>query len=285
MNTGDLFSPSSPSDTASDKGLSPEDLKRRERLTRLSQDKENRKNHSPFRTKTIRYLRLILPLMAIALIAVILTWDNSEPVAPTDTQLLEDRQSNRRIQQNELTAPRFESVDNKNQPYTITAKRAVQNDSDENLVILEKPFADMLMKSGNWVALEAAAGLFNQDEQRLILDGNVQLFYDKGYTMQSPQLHINLKSKQAWSDKDIQINGPAGTLVATGMEANQTDENLIFHGPAKLVLKSDFSFSDPDKTGGNNETPEADAASTTATDTGSNSDSDALNPEEVQINE
>lgn len=205
-----------------------------ERLERLSRrptkKAQNNTRHSAF----IRRMRIVLPLIAGVIIAILFAWHSFQnSVIPTLEDAVEIPKS---VGKNELINPRFESIDKKQQPYTITAERAVQEKNNENLVILEKPDGDMMLKDGAWVALRADQGAFRQDSQQLFLKGAVEIFHDLGYQLKTEQLHINIKNHTAWSDVDIYIHGPKGTLEARGLKANSESEHLIFTGPARLVL-------------------------------------------------
>lgn len=215
------------------------DVERRERLGRLAQGQGH---YNPAYSAFIRRARLILPVVALIIAAVVFAWGNmgDDSILPSS----DPAKVPKSLGKNELLNPRFESTDEKKQPYTITAKRAFQEKSDENLVLLDEPLADILLNSGNWVALEAQKGWFEQDEQKLLLTGEVRLFHDEGYQIETPQLHIDLEKNTAWSDDEVYGQGPAGTLNAQGLRANSTDENLFFTGPAKLVLIRSVSKKD-----------------------------------------
>ena len=57
---------------------------------------------------------------------------------------------------------KFQSEDSDNQPYTITADKATQNSENMDKILLDKPVADISLKGGNWVALKAKQGAYNQ---------------------------------------------------------------------------------------------------------------------------
>lgn len=204
--------------------------KRLDRLTRTSE----KKAYNPSYTKFIRSMRIVLPLVAVAIAAIVFTWTTvqEEQLADLQAQIEMPQQ----IGKNELLDPRFESRDEKNQPYTITAKRAIQGETNENLIILEEPLADMLLSSGNWIAIEARQGAFRRDNLRLLLKGAVRIFHDQGYQLETEQLNIDIKENIAWSETDVYVQGPEGFLEAKGLQAEQNKGNLVFAGPAKLTL-------------------------------------------------
>lgn len=191
---------------------------------------------NPFYSRLIRWLRLALPLTALAIAAIVFTWSG-----PRQSLLTADMKPElkKTIGKNELVSPRFENTDAQNRPYTLTAQRAVQDEQDGNIVILDKPVGDMMLDNGHWVAMESAEGIFQQSERKLLLRGNVRLFHDGGYQLDTPELHIDVQNNTALSDKDVYGQGPEGTIEAKGLEGDNVKGTLIFKGPAKLVLNTE----------------------------------------------
>lgn len=212
---------------------SPDDLSQ-ERLDRLSRRDGSRAIYSTKYSVFIRRMRIALPLLAGFIVALLFAWNALHNEKSIITVTEADMPKTTR--KNELVEPRFESVDDKDQPYTVTAARAIQSDKDENLVILEKPVADILLNEGAWVALRADQGAFRQDTRRLLLKGHVELFHDRGYQMETDRLQINIEERTAHSKSDIYIYGPEGTLNAKGLQADVERDLLVFTGPARLVL-------------------------------------------------
>jgi len=183
----------------------------------------------------VRFMRVVLPLVAAGMIGLLVAWPRVETTMeaiPKEAVLPQEQD----VGGNELLSPRFESRDKKDQPFTITASRAVQSARDPQVVLLEKPMADITLKNGTWLAAEAGKGAYRQDDEKLLLESNVKLFHDDGYELLTEKLLVNIKTQEAWSDQPVRLHGPAGTLDATGMVANGPEDKLIFTGPAKLVM-------------------------------------------------
>lgn len=210
-----------------------------EKKTRLEQLTRPQEHKLPgrFYTGFVRFLRLALPLAALSIIALLFSWPQMEEtlIEAQDESLIPAATS-----RNELLSPRFESADEKNQPFTITAKRALQSDTDPDIILLDKPMADITLNSGAWVAAEAMNGQYRQEAEKLMLEGDVVLFHDKGYEMKTEQLMVDLKGRQASSEADIYGQGPAGTIKATGLQAYSEGGKLIFKGPVRLVLNREI---------------------------------------------
>ena len=96
-------------------------------MRHLVAERPRQKNNiSPFYSRTVRWLRLALPLIALGLTAVVFTWNSNTQVAMIADK--NDKKIPTTVGKNELLNPRFEGADQKGQPYTLTATRAVQEE-------------------------------------------------------------------------------------------------------------------------------------------------------------
>lgn len=201
---------------------------------RLSQLGAGRRpGNSRLYSRYVRFLRLALPLIAIGIIALIMTWPRIEN---TMEPIKKEAVIPLTVGKNEVISPRFESRDEKQQPYRITADLAVQSPTNQDIVFLEKPAADITLNSGAWLAVKADKGAYRQHDERLLLEGAVEIFHDAGYRLLTEKMLVNMQTGRVFSETPVHANGPAGTLNAAAMEGNNTDGLLIFKGPARLVL-------------------------------------------------
>jgi len=185
----------------------------------------------PAYTRLVKFLKLALPLVSVALIAILFCWpymaDSPEPAPREFTE--------ETVMKNELISPRFESRDKQNQPYSVTADRAVQSDRDPDLVLLENPKATLTLEKGD-VGASALHGAYAQETEALRLEQNVVLTYD-GYEFHASAVDVDLKGYSAFSDRPVEGAGPDASLSAAGLKADGNTDTLILTGPAKLVLK------------------------------------------------
>jgi lipopolysaccharide export system protein LptC len=184
-----------------------------------------------FYGRVARGLRVVLAFGILATIVIIFLWPELDSSAPSVA-----KQAPPDIASNELVKPRFEAIDPDQQPYTITADRAIQNTQDSDLIDMIKPVADITLKDGTWLSLEADRGAYRQAAGTMNLTGHVRLFQDEGYELRGTKVAIDMKAGRVISDEAVEGQGPAGTLVATGMDASQNTGILIFNGPAVLTL-------------------------------------------------
>lgn len=198
-------------------------------LNRQPNERAFNENYTPF----IRSMRILLPLTALSIIAVLFSWNilKSDKIVPAKTT----PQAKASNVKNELLNPRFDSLDDKNQPYTITAARALQGTNEEP-VLLESPMADIILKNGNWLAIQSDQGIYRQKNENLLLKKNVRLFYDQGFTFNTEELDIDIRAGTAKTDLKVTGYGPSGRINASGIYADSQKELLQFKGPSKLII-------------------------------------------------
>ena len=111
------------------------------------------------RSNLVRTLRFVLPGVAALLIGAVAAWPLLQSrigrIPIGFSTVTQDE-----IDQQRMINPRYVGVDDRNQPFTITADAATRIDAKSNLVELDRPKADMALKDGHWVALTATSGTF-----------------------------------------------------------------------------------------------------------------------------
>jgi lipopolysaccharide export system protein LptC len=183
----------------------------------------------------VTLLKRALPLLAFAALALIALW-------PQITGLEEQvRVSYRKPSVNVPTGaasvvePRFQGTDDRGRPYTLSADSATQ-EQGADAVALARPRGDVTLEDGAWVMLQSDAGTFHRGERRLDLSGNVALFHDSGYEMQTDAAEVDLREGTATGSEPVAAQGPAGTLDAVGFTLRERGDVVIFGGPARMVL-------------------------------------------------
>lgn len=208
---------------------------RANKLDRLIRERDTIGHHNPKWSRFVRRMRFILPLLALGLFAIVFVWGDiqSNNIIPTSEEAAKLAPT---IGKNELVNPRFESVDKDNQPFVMTAKRALQDSADENLVMLEEPNGNVKLKSGETITITSERGSFRQNNKMLLLRGGVVMKHDAGYQLQMEEIDVDLNNNTAVSKVDVTGEGPEGTLQAKGLQGTGDTGHIIFNGPAKLIL-------------------------------------------------
>lgn len=130
--------------------------------------------------------------------------------------------------------PKFQGVDDENQPYTVTAERARQvYDQD---IVMEKLSADLTMNDQSWLSLSADDGLLKMKEQMLFLTGNVQMFRDDGYELKTEEMRVNIETGEAFGEKPIRGQGAMGSFLAQGFSIYDKGRRMVFTGRVTLTI-------------------------------------------------
>ncbi|WP_298223950.1 LPS export ABC transporter periplasmic protein LptC [Acidocella sp.] len=129
----------------------------------------------------------------------------------------------------------YHGRDQQDQPYTVTAASAVQRGHGQ--VTLTAPEGDITLKSGAWLMLKSATGVYHQKRDMLDLKGGVTLYRNDGTIMTTRNSAINLRKGAASGSDPVQVTGPFGALTAqNGFSLATRGNEIIFHGPATLTL-------------------------------------------------
>ena len=189
----------------------------------------------------VKKLRWVLPVAAMGIVASLMLWprlqdefarNRFEP-AKVDRADIEKAAT-----ENTLKDAMFSSVDSKGRPFSIIADEARSDAQNPDLILLARPRGSLKLDSGLSMSTRAATGTYAQKNQVLDLAGKVEVQRSDGTIMKSDTLQVDLMSNDAQTQTPVSVTGPDGTLDATGMKTSNGGANVVFTGPAKLVLKT-----------------------------------------------
>ena len=180
-------------------------------------------------------MKVLLPAMAAALVLLIIIWPQLSNVRDKFRLSVADLGSDQLGNLSMLNA-RYDGIDEKNRPYTITADIASQSRRSEYLIELELPKADITLEDGSWLALTARVGEYDRKSRQLNLFGAVSLFHDKGFELQTSTAHVDLVEGIAQGDQPVSGHGTAGSIQAEGFRVLERGQRIIFTGRSQLTL-------------------------------------------------
>jgi len=239
------------------------------------------------RSSLLLVLKIGLPLIAVICVAYIVIWSRVQLVNNTirPTEVLPPGPSTP-SPTTEVTVNKvkYDGVDAKNRPFSITAEAATQPDNTlppdpnatvpagtpqntqptqpaapkpDSLINLKQILADMTMADGAWVAIQADSGVYDRDASTVDLKGNVTLFHDSGLQFQTDAAKVDLNNDTAQGDQPVEGQNPNGTLAAEGFQVLNDGRTVLFLGRSYMKIYP--------KSHGNSGTP---AGTTPGTTTG-----------------
>ena len=180
----------------------------------------------------ITVTKWLLPLAAMGLLALIALWPEID-AATSKARLAMGRVSGE-LDGGKLIDARYNGVDEKGRPYTITAATAWQIDPER--VGLTMPKGDITLENGTWLMLTSKEGTFLQHLNQLDLVNEVTLYRDDGTTMHTKSASIDLKAGAAAGSEPVHVEGPFGVLDAQGFTVMDKGTAIDFPGPAHVVM-------------------------------------------------
>jgi lipopolysaccharide export system protein LptC len=184
------------------------------------------------RRRMITLTKWLLPVAAMILLALIALWPEIERA--TGKARLTVGHLSAEVESGHMVDARYNGVDEKGRPYTVTAATARQLDPDR--VGLTMPKGDITLENGTWVMISAREGTYVQKLSQLDLVKDVTLYRDDGTTMHTATASIDVKAGAAAGSDPVHAEGPFGILDAQGFTLMDKGTSVQFTGPAHLVL-------------------------------------------------
>ena len=186
-------------------------------------------------SRYVVFMKFVLPLIALILVATIMIWPQLHVLDETFSIALSDVKLSAKESPNMVNA-RFVGADLKKQPFSITADIARNLLKDTTEIELEMPKADITVSDGSWLVLTANSGVYNQKGKFLNLEGSVNLFHDSGYEFKTKMANIDLNRGIAISNEPVKGQGPFGQLQAEGFRIEDKGNKIYFSGKSRLIL-------------------------------------------------
>ncbi len=188
----------------------------------------------PRRRLIMRLVKFVLPAVALMFLALMVAWPRmfreESKFELTSSEISAVKDDLR------MSSPRFTGTGADNRPYMVTADAAVQDMNDHELVRLEALQADLSLKDGSWLSVNAKNGLMHNGLQTLQLDGQIEAYSDFGYAFYTESAQIDLDKGMLYADRPVRLQGPYGHLRAKSMRATERGQRLHFAGDVKVII-------------------------------------------------
>ncbi|MEC8622349.1 MAG: LPS export ABC transporter periplasmic protein LptC [Pseudomonadota bacterium] len=178
-------------------------------------------------------MRILLPIIAIAIIAAIITW----PKFQDNPKKFRMGNSNNLVTDNvsqDIVNPLYTGFDKNKKPFSITAKSASPKEGVPDQISLSNPTADFLTIDGGWVAVSSSEGMYHVGEKKLELNGVVNVFHDGGHQISTSRVKINFNNNTAFGTQNLEGQGPLGNIASKGFFIE--GGKYFFKGPASVSI-------------------------------------------------
>jgi lipopolysaccharide export system protein LptC len=187
------------------------------------------------RSRLIDVLLVLLPLLALILAGLVLAWPqimrDSGIGVPSFVSGDADQPDMLR-----MDSPRYVGQSRSDRPYEVTARAASLDPLQPTIVHLDRPSADIALGDAGEVRVTANSGTYDRGNERLLLDGGIEVVTSSGYRFVTPSAHVNLAQGQIRGWQQIEGAGPAGTLSANHFEIRDSGDLLRFDGRVRVTI-------------------------------------------------
>jgi lipopolysaccharide export system protein LptC len=179
--------------------------------------------------RIINRLRVILPVASVLVLLGLSLWPMLNPDKILSKAL-------KKVPDIMIENLNYVGADSKNQPYSISAARAIRPAGSQDIYDLEKPQAEITLEGGAWLSGKSLFGRYDKDKNHLWLGGDVQIFHDKGFEFTTDELQADLNDRMAWGEKLVLIQGGFGEIRGKGFRLLDSGNVMVVGGPAKALL-------------------------------------------------
>jgi len=184
----------------------------------------------------VNAMKVVLPAVALGIILLVVAWPQFR-AQKEGFHLGIANLSRNDVENLRMVHPRYQGLDKRGEPFTVTALTAIKRKPTSDVVELDTPQADITLNRGNWVTLKADFGAYREQDQQLDLIGKVSLYQDEGYEFHTLSARIDMANNTATGDDPVQGQGPFGDVTSQGFRILDKGARVIFTGKAHLTLR------------------------------------------------
>jgi lipopolysaccharide export system protein LptC len=120
--------------------------------------------------------------------------------------------------------------------YEVVAERAIQDLANPKIVRLEKIEAEFGLTSEVTVSLDATAGLFDGDNERLELSDGITVSSTNGYEAKLETAMVDFGAGHLTSNGAIEIRSSDGVIKARALSISDRGKKILFDGGVTVTF-------------------------------------------------
>ena len=198
-----------------------------------------RTRHDPRRySRFVNAMRLVLPLLAMALLTVFAAW-------PILQQREDAQQFNLQLQRIgpvdddlKMVHPQYTGTNAFGRSYSVKADTAIPDSANPKEVTLSVLSAIIRDPSGRTVAVTAEEGIYYVERGLIVINGDVRVGASGGLKAKGTEAVLDLGAARLTSSYPFQAEGPWGTLEANSLEAEQNEGVMRFDRGVRVVIQN-----------------------------------------------
>ena len=178
-------------------------------------------------------LKIIIPVSSFIFCIIIFFWPSISSIITLSSY---NNETKNFLQKNKSKNFTFQGVDKFEQPFYLHAKKYQIIGNDVNKFFFEKPKAEINLKDGKWVSLNADEGVFDTEKKKLELLKNVFVMHSDGEQIITEKAVIDLENGKFYGDENIFGNSDTIKFSSEGFEAERKGSNFSLFGKSKIKI-------------------------------------------------
>jgi len=183
----------------------------------------------------VGWMKVLLPTVAVMLIALLIIWPYLREEGSRITEALTSA-TGLISEHLEVNQARYSGLSEDGHRYTVTAETVQQDSIEATFVTFENPRADISLADGSWALVTADTGSLDRNTQVLELLSAVNLFHDLGYEFHTESATFDLLGGSAYGFDPVSGQGPFGYVEAMGFTIMNRGESVELVGPARVII-------------------------------------------------
>ena len=176
------------------------------------------------RSQTIRFWRRTLPILIVAIGAVLFAWIAGRSLFIKATTPKPPQASGLR-----MLNPRFYGRDSGNHAFVLSANEAARDSRTGKSVTLAAPNVTLDSGGSAPTKVQADQGVYKEDQRQLTLSGKVQV-QSGGYTFSTPNAVVDTSKGAVFGNSGVKGQGPLGRVTASSYGVYDHGRRVIMRG-------------------------------------------------------
>jgi LPS export ABC transporter protein LptC len=144
-----------------------------------------------------------------------------------------------------VTDSRFTGFDKRDQPFSISARNAVQDENDASKVRLQSVDAEVRHKSGQQIAIKSNEAVYDSNSKTIDLQGDVRISSTGGFDARMAEARVDIDRHRLRSEVPVKVVHPRGVIQANGMEIEDDGARILFFNRVKARFGAESSKGSP----------------------------------------
>ena len=208
-------------------------------------------------SRLVRVMRTGLPVLALAGLGgfAVLVWASNAIPDGLDVEALS-------VENGELvmTNPRLVGFDEREQPYSVDAERAMQNIANPDLFQLEEVLAEVPLADGRRVTVLSQRGAYDRGSERLTIPDPFTVMVDDGTVAEFANGEVDVAAGTMSSTGAVDIRGPDARIEAERMDIERAGRKATFSGGVVVTIEPGSRMAPPTLRNGGEPAAEEDNA-------------------------